>query len=160
MNKIWIYAAVTGIALLTSVALVNFGLGLATEAFRPLAETRVASQPSADLKRQSKLLFPSSPWVGRKSGQALAVADGSPLGGQDAEWVEVVNAVNMRSGGSSSDPVIKVQPAGKRLQVASRKGDWVKVLEAETKAIGWVYGSFLKRIDPESQQARLVDAEH
>lgn len=68
-------------------------------------------------------------------------------------WVEVVDAVNMRQGPSSANAVIKVQLAGTKLQVASREGKWVEVIEPDTGGTGWVFDQFLKPIAPASRRA-------
>jgi hypothetical protein len=49
----------------------------------------------------------------------LKVAD------RNRDWVEVVDAVNMRSGVSSSNALIKVHLEGAQLRVVARDGNWI-----------------------------------
>jgi uncharacterized protein YgiM (DUF1202 family) len=82
------------------------------------------------------------------------------LGSTDAalsgEWVEVTDAVNMRSGPSSANPVLQMHREGAHLRVASRKGKWIEVVDPNTSREGWVYEKFLRPIKPTSRQADLV----
>ena len=72
------------------------------------------------------------------------------------EWVEVTDAVNMRTGPSSANPVLQVQLEGAQLRVASRDGKWIEVVDPNTSREGWVYEKFVKPITPTSRQADLV----
>ncbi len=74
----------------------------------------------------------------------------------NGEWVEVTDAVNMRSGPSSAAMVLEVQLQGAQLRVASRDGKWIKVVDPNTSREGWVYEKFVKPITPTSRQADLV----
>jgi uncharacterized protein YgiM (DUF1202 family) len=74
----------------------------------------------------------------------------------NGEWVEVTDAVNMRSGPSSANPVLQVHLKGAHLRVASRNGKWIEVVDANTSREGWVYEKFVKPITPTSRQADLV----
>ena len=80
-------------------------------------------------------------------------SQGAPVNG---EWVEVTDAVNMRSGPSSANPVFQVQLKGAHLRVASRNGKWIEVIDPNTGRDGWVYERFVKPIKPTSRQADLV----
>lgn len=75
------------------------------------------------------------------------------------EWVEVIDAVNMRSGPSSADPVLRVQMAGARLQIASRDGRWVKVVEPDTRQSGWVFERHVKLVEASSHRKAVAGAE-
>lgn len=83
----------------------------------------------------------------------LASTNTSPSHG---EWVEVTDAVNMRSGPSSAAMVLQVQLEGAQLQVASRDGKWIEVVDPNTSREGWIYEKFVKPITPTSRQADLV----
>ena len=72
-------------------------------------------------------------------------------------WVEVVDAVNMRLGPSSANAVIKVQLAGTKLEVASREGKWVEVIEPATGGTGWVFDDYLKPVAPASRRAEAAE---
>jgi uncharacterized protein YgiM (DUF1202 family) len=74
----------------------------------------------------------------------------------NGEWVEVTDAVNMRSGPSSANPVLQVHLKGAHLRVASRNGKWIEVVDPNTSREGWVYEKFVKPITPTSRQADLV----
>lgn len=74
----------------------------------------------------------------------------------NGEWVEVTDAVNMRSGPSSANPVLQVHLEGAHLRVASRNGRWIEVVDPNTSREGWVYENFVKPITPTSRQADLV----
>jgi len=158
METPWKYIGATGLGILASCLVVTLGFNLATGSFRPPAPPPF----QAEISRAQSVIgghVPTSPLLGRAQEELVAIAAADDQRQREGEWVEVTDAVNMRSGGSSSDPVIKVQIEGKRLRVASRDGGWVEVVEPETEVIGWVYERYVKLIDPESQQARLVDAE-
>ena len=74
----------------------------------------------------------------------------------NGEWVEATDAVNMRSGPSSANPVLQVHLEGAHLRVASRNGKWIEVVDPNTSREGWVYEKFVKPITPTSRQADLV----
>lgn len=149
----------TSLGVLASCMVVGFGFNLATENFYAVGFQSV--QPDASrAQREAGGHAPTSPLLGRVPEEpVLSADDDSQRQRRDDEWVEVTDAVNMRSGDSSSDPVIKVQLEGERLRVASRNGDWVEVVEPETELTGWVYERYVKPVQPESKQAGLVDAE-
>jgi len=158
METTWKYAGATSLGILASCLVVGLGFTLATKSFHTAGHPPL--QP--EISRAQSVIgghVPTSPLLGRAQEKLVASVAADDQRQRDAEWVEVTDAVNMRSGGSSSDPVIKVQLEGKRLRVASRDGGWVEVVEPETEVIGWIYERYVKRIDPESQQAQLVDAE-
>jgi uncharacterized protein YgiM (DUF1202 family) len=71
--------------------------------------------------------------------------------------VEVVDAVNMRTGPSSDDAVIKVQLAGTKLEVASRDGKWVEVVEPATGGTGWVFDAYVKPVASSSRRAEASE---
>ena len=158
METTWKYIGATSLGILASCLVVTLGFNLATRSFRPPAPPPFQPEISRAQSDSSRHV-PASPLLGRAQEELVAIAAADDQRQREAEWVEVTDAVNMRSGGSSSDPVIKVQLEGNRLRVASRDGSWVEVVEPETELTGWVYERYVKRIDPESQQARLVDAE-
>lgn len=78
---------------------------------------------------------------------------------EDKVWVEVIDAVNMRSGPSNANPVLMVQLEGSRLQVASRDGRWVEVVEPNTGQRGWVFERHVKPVDSSPRRAAIAGAE-
>jgi hypothetical protein len=149
----------TGLGFVASGLLLGVAFHLASESF----PTTGQPAPQAGTSRPPSALSDSTPTsalLGRVPEQEVASrgVDDEPRG--DAAWVEVIDAVNMRSGNSSSDPVIKVQLEGERLRVASRDGGWLKVVEPETDLTGWIYAQYVKPVDPESKRAGLVDVKH
>ena len=158
METTWKYAGATSLGILASCLVVGLGFTLAAKSFRTAGHPPLPPEIS---RAQSVIgtHVPTSPLLGRAQEELVAIAAADDQRQREAEWVQVTDAVNMRSGGSSSDPIIKVQIEGKRLRVASRDAGWVEVVEPQTEVIGWVYERYVKRIDPASQQARLVDAE-
>ena len=74
------------------------------------------------------------------------VAAASELTSTD-EWVEVSSAVNMREGASGTADTLKIMPAGAKLRVAGRDGNWVQVADPATKQQGWIYRRFLKETE-------------
>jgi hypothetical protein len=147
----------TGLGFFASGLLLVIGFHLASESF---ATGQPAPQAATSRPQSLSESTPTSALLGRVPEQEVAsrVVDNEP--GDDAAWVEVIDAVNMRSGNSSSDPVIKVQLEGERLRVASRDGGWLKVVEPETDLTGWIYAQYVKPVGPESKQAGLVDVKH
>jgi uncharacterized protein YgiM (DUF1202 family) len=71
-------------------------------------------------------------------------ANDPPAAAAGQEWVEVEAAVNMRSGPSSSNPILTVQPKGATLMVLSREQNWVEVVEPENELRGWVFSRYVK----------------
>jgi Bacterial SH3 domain len=72
-------------------------------------------------------------------------------------WVEVVDAVNMRAGPSSANPVIKVQFTGTKLRVTSHQDGWVQVAEPRSGDVGWIYGTYVRPIEPISRRAEIEE---
>ncbi|ODS01792.1 hypothetical protein AUC69_06055 [Methyloceanibacter superfactus] len=63
------------------------------------------------------------------------------------EWVEVSSAVNMRGAASGTADTLKIMPAGAKLRVQAREGNWVQVADPATNQQGWIYRRFLKETD-------------
>jgi hypothetical protein len=80
----------------------------------------------------------------------------SPLNFADREWVKVTHDVNMRNGPTRSSVILEVKAEGTRLQVASRDGSWIEVLEPETGEKGWIYEKFLQESHPNTHEAELT----
>ena len=65
-----------------------------------------------------------------------------------AEWVQVVNSVNMRPRPDRSSKTIKVAKQGTKLRVLDRNKSWVQVSDPTTSVKGWVYRRFVKPAEP------------
>jgi hypothetical protein len=65
-----------------------------------------------------------------------------------AEWVQVVNAVNLRPRPDKSSKTIKVAKKGAKLHVLARNRGWVQVSDPTTSVKGWLYGRFVKPAEP------------
>ncbi len=148
--------AATGFALIAAITVTTFGLTLAGQAFTQAkggesAETVAVAAASED----ASIDRPTSALLGKvQEAGPSAKADGpNAPGAAKHRWVEVVDAVNMRSGPSSSNPVIKVQISGSQLQVTGREGAWVRVVEPDSGTEGWVFDDYVKRISPASRHA-------
>jgi len=90
--------------------------------------------------------LPSSPLLGSKP---KLLAQGSrDAADRNGDWVEVVDAVNMRSGAASVNSVVKVQLDGTQLRVLSRDGNWIHVMEPESGLQGWVYKKYVQLAEP------------
>lgn len=154
MNAALKYGAVTGLFLAAACGVGALGFSLATDTFTPFAassersvETRTVAVSDAELGGK-----PASSLLGaRKAHVEKSRAN------EDAAWVKVTDAVNMRRGPSSENRVIKVQLKGARLRVAARDRGWVEVVEPETGVHGWVYGKYVERLKPVSHRAGLAD---
>lgn len=102
--------------------------------------------------------LPASHLAGTKfdPSEVLSVASPAEPDAADGEWVEVVDAVNMRSGPSRSHPVVGTQREGVKLRVASREAGWVEVAEPGSGEAGWVYQRFVRPMEPGSRLVELV----
>jgi uncharacterized protein YgiM (DUF1202 family) len=116
----------------------------------PTERTSLTSPLMPPLTSPSSLLLGSKPEVA-----AQGFMEGSDRRGN---WVEVVDAVNMRSGASSAEPVINVQLEGTRLRVVSRDDNWINVVEPESEQRGWVYNKYVRSVEPALKRARVADA--
>jgi hypothetical protein len=65
-----------------------------------------------------------------------------------AEWVQVVNAVNVRPRPDKSSKTISVAKKGAKLRVLARNKGWVQVSDPTTSMKGWVYRGFVKPAEP------------
>jgi len=156
MSATWNYIGVTSVALAVSGMLAWLGFRLATENFFTPADPPIQSELARAQGLASGHVL-TSPLLGRSPEKLVANTDADSQRQREGEWVEVTDAVNMRSGGSSSDPVVKVQLEGKRLRVAAREGGWIEVIDPKTEGTGWVYERYVKPIEAESKQADLVE---
>ena len=80
-------------------------------------------------------------------------ANDPPAATAGQEWVEVEAAVNMRSGPSSSNPILTVQPQGATLMVLSREQNWVEVVDPGSELRGWVFSRYIKGAEPTITEA-------
>lgn len=149
------YIAATGFALIATISVVVFGLTLAGQAFPRPAATEGAATVAAAAAEDAAIDRPTSALLGsaKVADRSAQVDRREQPHSADKKWVEVVDAVNMRSGPSSSNAVIKVQLAGSQLQVSDRDGPWVQVVEPDTGTEGWVFENYVKRIAPASRRA-------
>lgn len=153
MNSIAKYGAVTAGFLLATGALSAFGLSIAADLFTPATQNETAEVVLAaqDTSGSAEVKRPESALLGAKEAPVSARDDGTD------EWVEVARAVNMRSGPSSANEVIKVQVAGTKLRAAARDGKWVQVIEPDAGSSGWVFGTFVKAIPSASRHADAAE---
>ena len=169
MDNTWRYAAVTSAFIATASVASVVAFAIASHAFAPetcllTSEGRAAvSRPKPDQFATAKDAV-TSPLIGASAAASKVEKTESDNAAAETalaseEWIEVVDAVNMRSGASSGDRIIKVQLEGKRLRVAARDGGWVKVVEPETGEEGWVYGKFVESVEPTSRRAELTDVD-
>ena len=120
----------------------------------PEAAANTGEFPTSELAGVNFAPAHETEFAPASSGDPLTVASED-----DKEWVEVIDAVNMRSGPSSTNPVLKVQLEATRLQVASRDGRWVEVLEPNTGESGWVFDGHVKPADIISRRATIAGAD-
>ncbi len=69
-----------------------------------------------------------------------------------ANWIEPLAFVNLRSGPSSSAPVVSVVAKGAKLLAIGRKHGWVEVTDPATSGKGWIYAGNLAT----ATKARLI----
>ncbi|MFD0987908.1 SH3 domain-containing protein [Methyloligella solikamskensis] len=149
------YTAVTGIAVLVAMAFAVFGLNLAGQTFAGPSDTGGGESVGAATE-DPDISEPTSALLGRSEKVVNPAAhgdDAQKLSQARKDWVEVVDAVNMRAGPSSSNRVIEVQLAGSQLQMGDRDGGWIQVIEPDSGAQGWVFEKYVKRINPASLRA-------
>jgi hypothetical protein len=68
-----------------------------------------------------------------------------------AEWVEIVQAVDMHADPKQTSETVKVLEKGVKLRVAARDKNWVQVTDPATSANGWIYSRFLQPTEPPAQ---------
>ena len=110
--------------------------------------------PTSELAGVNLMPAPETEFATASSGDSLSAA-----AEDDKEWVEVSDAVNMRSGPSRANPVLKVQPEGARLQIASRDGRWIELVEPNAGQRGWVFDRHVKPADTISRRAAIAGAD-
>jgi len=150
------YVAVTVAFFATACFVCGVGLVAAPHAFLGSITSKSAVRAASNAPPEhTSLTSPSSPLLGSKpelsAHRSMNVAD------RKGTWVEVVDAVNMRSGASSSKPLIKVQLEGTQLRVVSHDGNWIQVVEPESGLQGWVYNKYVELAEPALQRARVAD---
>ena len=64
------------------------------------------------------------------------------------EWVQVINAVNLRPTPDKSSKTLTVVKKGSKLHVLARHRGWVQVSDPTTSVTGWLYGRFVKPAVP------------
>jgi len=91
------------------------------------SEARAASNAPTDHSKRASIL---TPLLGSKPEDIAQ--NSTEAGDRNVDWVEVLDAVNIRNGASSAGSVVKVQLEGARLRVVSREGNWLEVVEPES----------------------------
>ena len=164
MNSTTRYATISSLFFVTACVVSVLGLTVAGKTFAPgelPAQDQSAVRTAALPKSEPALepasgTSPTSHLVGASAPQTTK-ASAAPEARSRVAWVEVVDSVNMRNGPSSRNSVIKVQRAGAKLRVASRDGEWVKVVEPKTGEQGWVYDEYVRRLERVSARGDLPD---
>jgi Bacterial SH3 domain len=59
------------------------------------------------------------------------------------EFVKVTAPASVRKGPSASSPIIGIAHTSAEAQVVSRDGDWVQIIDPDSKNTGWIQQSFL-----------------
>ena len=112
----------------------------------PLPQDGVASESSdSSLKVTPVKTLEIEPGSPRPA--LLASAQPADTSGS-AEWVQIINAVNLRPRPDKSSKTIKVAKKGAKLHVLARHKGWVQVSDPTTSVKGWVYGRFVKPAGP------------
>jgi hypothetical protein len=62
----------------------------------------------------------------------------------EAEWLEIVSAVDMHARPQQSSETVKVLDKGVKVRVTGRDKNWVQVIDPVTSTQGWIYNRFLK----------------
>lgn len=152
------YLAVTVAFFATAWFVCALGLVFAPHAFLGSIPTQSEARAASNAPTEHlKLTSISSPLLGSKT-EVVAQSSMEAVD-RNVDWVEVVDAVNMRSGASSAASIIKVQLEGARLHVVSRDGNWIQVVEPESGLQGWVYKKYVQLADkPAVERARVADA--
>jgi hypothetical protein len=116
----------------------------------PLPQDEVASESSdPSLKVTSVKTLTIEPGTLPRAPQQVGVASTTPAETPaPAEWVQVVNAVNIRPRPDKSSKTIKVAKKGAKLRVLARNKGWVQVSDPMTSVKGWVYRGFVKPAEP------------
>ena len=78
-----------------------------------------------------------------------------PAGAADSWPAETTTGINLRRAPGLSAAVLTALTAGERLTVVDRQGDWLQVVVegANYGFRGWVYGSYVKRVEEETTDA-------
>jgi len=150
------YVVVTVSFVLAVWLLGAIGINVAHNSFAGSIEKKPELQVASNIiNKQPKLTSPASKLLGS---EPEGVEQNPVDTNRDYEWVEVTDAVNMRSGASSADPVIKVQLEGTQLRVVSRDGNWINVVEPGSGVQGWVYKKYVQLAEPAFRRARVAGA--
>lgn len=149
------YAAVSLLFTTVACGVSALGLAVAADTFAGAPAQGESDVDVAAVARPAPAgTAPTSELLGSTPGAAIADETRPKRTGK---WVEVVDAVNMREGPSSANPVIKVQLAGTKLRVTSRQDGWVEVAEPSGGDAGWVYERYVKPIEPSSRRAEIEE---
>jgi SH3-like domain-containing protein len=137
------------------------------DAMRPAAPNSrhavTVEQPTspAPSETQSPAPAQAQPQAAEASSQAPAprssppkLEGGAPASTQSAEaapdatpnqpkFVKVTAPTSVRKGPSASSPIIGIAHTSAEAQVVSRDGDWVQIIDPDSKKTGWIQQSFL-----------------
>lgn len=138
------YFAKISIAFFTVIVIATIGFILAGQTFMHSAGAGEANL--AALAEDPPIDRPVSVLLG-------TVPDPASESASSKHWVEVVEDVNMRSGPSTADRIVKVQHEGARLKVSDRDGNWVQVIEPGSGTAGWIYERYVKGTAPSFRSA-------
>ena len=115
----------------------------------PLPQDGVASESSdSSLKVTPVKTLEIKPGTPRPAPPAGLAAAQPGENSSSAEWVQIINAVNLRPRPDKSSKTIKVAKKGAKLHVLARHKGWVQVSDPTTSVKGWVYGRFVKPAGP------------
>ena len=122
-------------------------ISTAAESYPPPLPQRVPSESTLTVNRvKTETIEAATPAIAsHQFGAASTPPADTPA---PAEWVQVVNAVNMRPRPDKTTNTIKVAPKGAKLRVLARNKGWVQVSDPKTSVKGWVYRGFVKPAEP------------
>ena len=115
------------------------------EALPALPERRPAhsvnAEPAVKVATVKVVTIKPAPPTRRSHDGAFALSESVEA---DAEWVEIISAVDMHARPQQSSETVKVLEKGVRVRVTARDKNWVQVTDPATSAQGWIYKRFLK----------------
>jgi hypothetical protein len=119
---------------------------LVTESAKPEQIVEARTEPIAPQASLRASLDPGS--ASEKTQKTETESDVSAF--VRAERLVVRSTANIRSGPSSKSSLIGTAPIGAELDVAERKGSWVRFVDPATSHDGWLYEELLAPVAAES----------